>query len=99
MLALPACWLWPAQLPSLQAWVGVSLLAVLCSAVAYILYFRLMLRIGATNTIAVTFLIPVFAVLWGYVFLGELFSLQMAVGCAIVLFGTALALGVISKKS
>jgi drug/metabolite transporter (DMT)-like permease len=98
MLAPPAVLLWPAQPPSLRAWVGVVLLAVLCSAVAYILYFRLMLRIGATNTIAVTFLIPVFAVLWGYAFLGELFTVQMAVGCAIVLFGTALALGLIGSK-
>ncbi|MDN3920534.1 DMT family transporter [Roseateles violae] len=98
MLAPPALLLWPAQPPSLQAWGGVALLALLCSAVAYILYFRLMLRIGATNTIAVTFLIPVFAVLWGYVFLGEIFNAQMALGCAIVLFGTALALGLIGAK-
>ena len=98
MLALPAVWLWPAQPPSLQAWVGVSLLALLCSGVAYILYFRLMSRIGPSNTIAVTFLIPVFAVLWGYAFLGELFTAQMAIGCAIVLTGTALALGLVKPR-
>lgn len=99
MLALPAWWLWPAANPSPQAWVGVSLLALLCSGVAYILFFRLMVRIGPTNTIAVTFLIPVFAVLWGYLFLGELFTVQMAIGCAIVLLGLALALGLIKPRS
>lgn len=99
ILALPAVWLWPAQWPGLQAWVGVVLLALLCSALAYILYFRLMQRIGPTNTIAVTFLIPLFAVLWGYLFLGELFNLRMAVGCAIVLSGTALALGLIKPRA
>lgn len=97
LLALPAVWLWPAQAPSPQAWLGVALLAVLCSALAYILYFRLMQRIGAANTIAVTFLIPVFAVVWGFVFLGETLDGQMALGCAIVLFGTALALGLIRR--
>ncbi|HLO94525.1 MAG TPA: EamA/RhaT family transporter, partial [Burkholderiaceae bacterium] len=41
-------------------------------------------------------LIPVFAVLWGAVFLGESFTLHMAVGCLIVLLGTALAIGLVA---
>jgi len=98
LLALPAYALWPARVPSPQAWVGVTLLALLCSGVAYILYFRLMARIGPTNTIAVTFLIPVFALLWGFVFLGETLSLQMVLGCAIVLLGTALAVGLLAPR-
>ncbi len=98
MLALPACWAWPEVAPSGQAWVAVIALSLLCSALAYILYFRLMSRIGPTNTIAVTFLIPVFAVLWGYLFLGELFSWKMAGGCAVVLLGTAMALGLLSPR-
>lgn len=95
MLALPAALYWPAVTPSAQAWGGVILLGLLCSALAYLLFFRLMSRIGPTNTIAVTFLIPVFAVLWGFLFLSEALSLHMALGCAIVLLGTALALGLI----
>ncbi|MBT9455184.1 MAG: DMT family transporter [Burkholderiaceae bacterium] len=98
-LAVPAALLWPAVNPSAQAWMGVTLLALLCSGVAYILFFRLMSRVGPTNTIAVTFLIPVFAVIWGFVFLGEAFNLQMAIGCAIVLAGTALAVGLIGAKN
>lgn len=97
-LALPAALLWPAVNPSAQAWMGVTLLALLCSGVAYILFFRLMSRVGPTNTIAVTFLIPVFAVVWGYAFLGEAFNPQMAIGCAIVLAGTALAVGLVGSK-
>ncbi len=99
LLALPAFWLWPAQPPSLKAWVGVLLLALLCSGIAYILFFRLMSRIGATNTIAVTFLIPVFAVLWGWLFLAEAFTARMALGCAVVLLGTALAVGLLGKPN
>lgn len=95
MLLLPALFSWPERMPSRQAWLSVAMLAVLCSGVAYILYFRLMQRVGPTNTIAVTFLIPVFAVIWGYVFLSEAFTLHMAMGCAIVLLGTALAVGLI----
>lgn len=95
MLLLPALFTWPERMPSGQAWLSVAMLAVLCSGVAYILYFRLMQRVGPTNTIAVTFLIPVFAVIWGYVFLAEAFTLHMAMGCAIVLLGTALAVGLI----
>lgn len=99
MLAGPAAALWPAQPPSLRAWVGVVLLALLCSALAYILYFRLMRRIGPSNTIAVTFLIPVFAVLWGWLFLAETFTPAMALGCAIVLLGTALAVGLLPRPA
>lgn len=99
LLALPALFYWPETQPSAKAWLGVLMLGLLCSALAYLLYFRLMSRIGPTNTIAVTFLIPVFAVLWGFLFLGELFTLHMAAGCAIVLLGTALALGLIKPRS
>jgi drug/metabolite transporter (DMT)-like permease len=98
-LAVPSMLLWPATSPGLQAWVSVALLAVLCSGVAYILYFRLMARIGPTNTMSVTFLLPVFAVLWGYSLLGEIFTMQMALGCGIVLLGTALAVGVPGPRS
>lgn len=97
MLAGPAALLWPAEMPSARAWAGALMLALLCSALAYILYFRLMSRIGPTNTIAVTFLIPGFAVLWGWLFLGEAFTLRMAIGCAIVLLGTALAVELIRR--
>jgi drug/metabolite transporter (DMT)-like permease len=89
--------LWPATAPGATAWASVAALALLCTGIAYILYFRLMQRIGPTNTIAVTFLIPVFAVLWGWTFLAEAFTLPMALGCAVVLLGTALAVGLLPR--
>ncbi len=98
LLGAPAVWLWPALPPGLGAWASVAALALLCTGVAYILYFRLMQRIGPSNTISVTFLIPVFAVLWGWSFLGEAFTLRMALGCAIVLLGTALAVELIRRR-
>jgi drug/metabolite transporter (DMT)-like permease len=94
-LLVPAAVQWPAAVPAPQSWMAVSLLALLCTALAYLIYFRLMLRVGPTNAIAVTFLNPVFALLWGEVFLGEALEPRMLAGCAAVLFGTALGLGVI----
>ncbi|WP_428717895.1 DMT family transporter [Undibacterium curvum] len=63
-------------------------LALLCSAVAYLLYFRLIQDIGPTKALTVTFLIPLFALLWGAIFLGEHLTWSMAAGCAGVVLAT-----------
>ncbi len=99
VLALPALWWWPEVMPSTHAWAMVALLAVLCTGVAYLMYFRLIAHIGPANAITVTFLIPAFAVLWGWLFLAEPLSAAMAVGCAVILLGTALATGVLKPPS
>ncbi len=92
-LTLPGLLAWPATTPGARSWMSLGLLALLCTALAYILYFRLMSRVGAQNAVTVTFLIPLFAVLWGALFLGEALTLPMLGGGAMVLAGTALALG------
>lgn len=97
-LALPAVLWWPAEMPSARAWTMVALLAVLCTGLAYLMYFRLIAHVGAANAIAVTFLIPAFAVLWGWLFLAEPLTGAMAAGCAIILLGTALATSVITPR-
>jgi drug/metabolite transporter (DMT)-like permease len=94
-LLLPALWWWPAVSPSASAWASAAALALACSAWAYVLYFRLIANVGASQAISVTFLIPAFAMLWGAVFLGELPSARMLLGGAVVLLGTALATGVL----
>lgn len=66
---------------------GISLL---CSAVAYLLYYRLIADIGPTRTLTVAFLIPVFSVLWGSIFLGEPLGLGTLFGGLLVLFAMAL---------
>jgi drug/metabolite transporter (DMT)-like permease len=74
--------------------VAASMLALglVCGAVAYLLYFRLIADIGATGALTVTYLIPVFGVLWGAAFLGEAISLPMLAGAALVIAGTVLVL-------
>lgn len=93
LLAGPALVWWPAQRPGATAWLAVAALAVLCTALAYILYFRLIARAGAAKAIAVTYLIPVFAMAWGAIFLGERIDAAMLAGCAVILLGTALTTG------
>ncbi|MFZ6693440.1 DMT family transporter [Undibacterium sp. SXout20W] len=63
-------------------------LALLCSAVAYLLYFRLIHDIGPTKALTVTFLIPLFALLWGFIFLHEAITLNTIIGCAGVVLAT-----------
>lgn len=92
-LLLPALWLWPATSPSANAWAGAATLAIACTGLAYILYFRLIANAGAANAVSVTFLIPAFAMLWGWLFLGEVPTAAMLAGCAVILLGTALATG------
>lgn len=66
----------------------VTLLALLCSAVAYFIYFRLIADIGPTKALTVTFLIPLFALVWGAVFLHEAINLNTLIGCALVVLAT-----------
>lgn len=95
-LALPTVWLWPAQMPGLRAWAAIAAIAVLCTGIAYILYFRLIQHAGPSRALAVTFITPVFAVLYGVLFLGERVTLWM-LGCAVVIVcGTLLSTGLIS---
>ncbi|MDB5761148.1 MAG: Multidrug transporter [Herminiimonas sp.] len=63
-------------------------LALLCSAVAYFLYFRLIADLGPTKALTVTFLIPLFALAWGTLFLQEAINLNTLIGCALVVLAT-----------
>jgi drug/metabolite transporter (DMT)-like permease len=67
-------------------------LALLCSALAFVLYFRLIQDLGATRALTVTYLIPLFGLLWARLFLGEPLTAGMAIGGALVLLGTVMVL-------
>ncbi len=86
---------WPATAISLRAWGAVIALGVGCTGVAYMLFFHLIAIAGPARAITVTFVIPIFGILWGAVFLGERVSAGMLEGCAVILVGTALATGVV----
>ena len=95
MLLAPAVWSWPESKPSATAWGALAALSVACTAVAYVLFYTLIARIGAARTVSVTFLLPVFGVCWGAVFLHETITLNLLLGCATILAGTALSTGVL----
>lgn len=97
-LALPMWWLWPAQPPGTGAWVAVVALAVLCTSIAYILYFHLIERAGPAKALTVTFLIPVFALFYGAVFLGEAISAWMLICGVVIVCGTALSTGLVRVR-
>ena len=94
-LALPAAWLWPAQMPGMQAWLALLVVGVLCTGVAYILYFRLIENVGPARAVAVTFGVPVFAIFYGALFLSEPVTPWMLVCGAVIICGTALSTGLL----
>jgi drug/metabolite transporter (DMT)-like permease len=88
----------PETLPSANAIWSVLLIGVICTGVAYILFFRLIAQLGPAKAISVTYLIPAFGILWGALFLGETISLMMLLGGGIILLGVALTTGVLRRK-
>ena len=82
-----------------SAWLSVLALGVLCTGAAFILYYRLIADLGPVKAVMVTLLIPVFGIFWGVLFLGEPVTPGRLAGCAIVLAGCALALGLVRLPS
>lgn len=71
---------------------NVAALALASTAIAYLIYFKLIAEAGPARALTVTFLIPLFGVLWGYLFLGEALAPGMLAGGALIVTGTAIAL-------
>lgn len=91
-LLLPlAAMTWPRQLPPLGAWGCAVVLGVLCTGLAYMLFFRLILRIGAPRAATVTYLVPLFGVVWAWAALGEAVTVTMALSGLLILGGVALS--------
>jgi drug/metabolite transporter (DMT)-like permease len=98
LLVLPALPFFPASgQPTIGIMGAVLALGVLCSGIAYLLYFRLIADVGTTSALTVTFLNPVFGILWGALFLGEVVGWYTVAGSAIVLVGTALVTGFVPR--
>lgn len=80
-------------------WLCVLALGLICTAWAYILFFRLIADIGPLRTLTVTFLIPPFGILWGYLFLGETLSKGFITGGLVITAAVWLVAGGIKPKS
>jgi drug/metabolite transporter (DMT)-like permease len=97
LLLMPAAVSLPEENLSLTAGISVLGLALLSTAVAYILYFRLIENVGPTSTVTVTFLVPVFGLLFGVLILGEPFGAGTLLGLAIILLSVALVTGMLKR--
>ncbi|MBV9911989.1 MAG: DMT family transporter, partial [Sinobacteraceae bacterium] len=92
VLVLPAALLsWPvAPIPTVS-WLCAVMLGVFCTGAAFVIYYRLIRRIGAPAAATVTYLIPLFGVLWAWLILDEPLTLSMALAGALILCGVALS--------
>lgn len=92
LLAAPlAAWNWPHHPIPAASLVSAFLLGVLCTGFAFVLYYRLVARIGAARTSTVTYLIPLFGVIWSWLLLGEPVTVTMALAGTLILAGVALS--------
>lgn len=93
LLMLPLAALFPPAAPPTALVVACVLaLGLVCGALAYLLYFRLIQDVGPAGALTVTYLTPLFGMLWGAVFLGELLTVSMLAGAALVILGTVFVL-------
>jgi drug/metabolite transporter (DMT)-like permease len=78
-----------------RAWLAALGLAAFSTAFAFILYYRLIADVGPVKAITVTLLVPIFGMIWGVAFLGEPLTSGRIAGCAIILAGCSLILGLV----
>jgi drug/metabolite transporter (DMT)-like permease len=92
VLILPfAIWTWPSHPLPEKAWLSAILLGILCTGAAFAIYYRLIGRIGASLAATVTYLVPLFSVLWSWAILGEGLTSRMAIAAGLILSGVALS--------
>lgn len=82
---------WPRHPIQTESWVSATLLGLLCTGIAFVLYYRLINRIGAPRAAMVTYLIPLFAALWAWLALGEPVTPTMLLSAVLILSGVALS--------
>ena len=93
-----AIYWWPAETPSMVAWINLLALALVCTGFAQIIYFKLIEETGAANATTVTFLIPLFGLVWGAMFLAEEIPVSTLVACVVILFGVGMTTGILKPE-
>jgi drug/metabolite transporter (DMT)-like permease len=89
----------PTGSPTVSVILSILALSLLCSTVAFVIYFRLIADVGPTSALTVTFLMPAFGMIWGALLLDEHITLIMLAGCGLILLGTALVFGLLRLPS
>jgi len=83
----------PDEMPGVSAWMAVTALGIGCTGLAYLMFYRLIARIGSEQTIMTAYLIPLFSLLWGNLFLSESITAFTVLGCLLVLLGVGMTTG------
>jgi drug/metabolite transporter (DMT)-like permease len=86
-------WFRPESMPESRLWLGVLLLGTVCTGLPYLIFYRLIMRIGAYQTLTVTYLVPVFSLFYGMILLAERVTLVMLFGALMVMLGVAITTG------
>jgi drug/metabolite transporter (DMT)-like permease len=82
---------WPRHAIPMKSWLSAAALGVLCTGIAFAMFYRLIEKVGANRTTIVTYLIPPFGVAWGWLFLDEPVTLTMTIACVMILGSVALS--------
>jgi drug/metabolite transporter (DMT)-like permease len=80
-------WYLPSDVPSMPSWIAAITLGVVCTGVALVIYFYLIQAVDATRAMTIAYLIPLFGILWGGIFLGETLTYIAFLGGCFVLLG------------
>ena len=92
LLTLPgALATWPESVPSMKAWGAAAMLGVVCTGLAFVMFYNLIKRIGASRAVMVTYLVPLFGVFWAWSLLGEPVTASMAAAGALIIGAVALS--------
>jgi drug/metabolite transporter (DMT)-like permease len=92
LLILPlAIHAWPVNPIPAVSWASAILLGVMCTGIAFTIYYRLINRVGGPRAATVTYLVPLFGVVWAWLALGEPLTAKMAIAGALILGGVALS--------
>nr|WP_297348413.1 DMT family transporter [uncultured Glaciecola sp.] len=92
-----ALYAWPEVNPDASTWGAALILAVVCTGVAYIMYFDLIAKVGASQAMTVGYLVPMFGILWGMVVLGEVLSTYAMVGGSLIIIGVMITTGILKR--
>ncbi|HEY5804912.1 MAG TPA: DMT family transporter [Lysobacter sp.] len=82
---------WPTHAIAMKSWLSAGMLGVLCTGLAFVMYYRLIARIGAGRASTVTYLIPVFGVAWAWLLLDEPLTIKMGIAGVMILGSVALS--------
>ena len=89
---------WPRHAIPMKSWLSAGALGVLCTGIAFALFYRLIEKVGANRTAIVTYLVPPFGVAWGWLFLHEPVALTVTLACMLILGTVALSHNLRGKR-